>query len=143
MKDVMDKFMTKQLEKMSGSADDWKLEIRKFPIKGNESSNFESTTLEKLKALTDKPKLQKFKVIDNNALYGIELFFSNGLESAAYKTITYSSNATKEIEITWDNSKQIKKVAINLHANGFVSGMQFLDEKDNEIVKWESGYTGT
>ena len=114
-------------------------ELIKLPIKGNETSNFESITLEKLKALTDKPKLQKFKT-DDGPWYGIELFFSNGLENVKYSTVHRSSLMNKEH--TWDNSKQIKKVATRLHGNGFVSGIKFLDEKDNEIYKWEYS-TGT
>ena len=52
--------MKKQLQKMSGSEDDWQLEIRKFQITKNlDSPNFESVTIEKLKALSDTPpKLQ-------------------------------------------------------------------------------------
>ena len=46
MKDVLDKFMKEQLLKMSGSADDWTLELRKFPLIDVDSPNYESVTHE-------------------------------------------------------------------------------------------------
>ena len=59
MKDVLDKFMKNQLQKMSGAVEDtrWTFtELRKFPLMNIEAPNFESVTLEKLKAQpTDKP----------------------------------------------------------------------------------------
>ena len=45
--------MKKQLQKMSGSfEDDWKIELRKLPLMNIDSVNYESVTLEKLKALS-------------------------------------------------------------------------------------------
>ena len=53
MKDVVDKFMTKQLQLMSGSEDDWPLEVRKLPLTETvDSPNYESVTLKFLKTLS-------------------------------------------------------------------------------------------
>ena len=55
MKDVMDKFMTKQLKLMSGSGteDDNPLELRKLPLTGIiDSPNFESVNIGYLKTLS-------------------------------------------------------------------------------------------
>ena len=53
MKDVVDKFMKNQLQLMSGSEDDSPLELRKLPLTPTVNSpNYESVTLEYLKALS-------------------------------------------------------------------------------------------
>ena len=60
MKDYFDTLMKEQLQEMSGSKDAWTLELRKFAVMEVDSPNFESVTIEKLRAL-DKPiKLQKY-----------------------------------------------------------------------------------
>ena len=121
---------------MSGSADDWIMELRKFSIIDVVSPNFESVNLEKLTTLqTDKPvKLQKIIYEEGGPMTKLELFFTNGLESAALQI--HSSRYTAH-EQTWDSSKQIKKISIKLQSGGRMCGMKFLDEKDNEIVKWD------
>ena len=113
----MDKFMKDQLLKMAGSKVDISLELRKFPLIDGDSSNFESVNIEFLKALsTDKPvKLQKLNC-HNTGLTKIELFFTNGLESASYKATSYSASQVKS-EQTWDVSKQIKKISVKLYSN--------------------------
>ena len=60
MKDYFDELMKKQLQLMSGSEDDWELELRKFAVTVVDNPNFESVNIEKLKTLSrDKPpKLQ-------------------------------------------------------------------------------------
>ena len=60
MKDYFDEQIKKQLQLMSGSEDDWSLELRQFPVTDVENPNFESVNIEKLKTLSiDKlPKLQ-------------------------------------------------------------------------------------
>ena len=74
---------------MAGSQVDF--ELRKLPIIDGDSPNFESVTYEHLKTI-DKPiKLQKL-AIRNNILYALELYFSNGLDSAAYQTTSFSSS---------------------------------------------------
>ena len=70
----------------------------------------------------------------------IELFFTNKLESAAYQTSNHDSS-WKENELTWDASKQIKKISIKFTSTN-VRGLKFLDETDNEIVKWDSNTGG-
>ena len=123
--------MKKQLQKMSGSAlvsaDDWPLELRKFAIMNVDSSNFESVNLEQLKALSDKSiKLQKLEIIGNTPLTKMEMFFTNGLESAAYKCADYNSQLKKH-EGTFDTSKLIKKISVKMDT-GAVKGLKFLDE---------------
>ena len=68
----------------------------------------------------------------------MELIFTNGLDSAAFQTPQYSAGHTR-YENTWDTSKKVKKISIKFHTRNYMSGMQFLDEKDNELVKWEYG----
>ena len=68
-------------------------------------------------------------------MHALELYFTDGLESTSYQTSNYdSSNST--YEITWDTSKQIKKVSINIYSGSMV-GIQLLDEKDDVLVKWD------
>ena len=109
MKDVVDKFMKTKLQKMSGLADDWTLELRKLPIIDVDTPNYESVTIEQVTALsTDKPvKLQKIIYEEGGPMTRLELFFTNGLESAAYQN--HTSRFTQH-EKTWDISKQIKKI---------------------------------
>ena len=63
------------------------------------------------------------------------------MESAACQSPSYSASQ-KKFEKTWDHSKKIKKIALKLKGK-YVEGIQFLDEKDNEIVKWDGYHTGT
>ena len=70
----------------------------------------------------------------------MELFFDNGLGNASYQSTDHSPSHTK-YEKTWDTTRQIKKVSFRLCE--YVHGMQFLDEKDNEIVKWDGHDSGT
>ena len=138
MKDVVDKFMKKQLLMMSGTEDDSTLELRKFHLMNIDSINFESVNLEQLKALTNKPvKLQNFTSYCN-PLTKIELFFTNGFESASYESIKNTTTRAK-IEQTWDTSKQIKKIAVKFVNTSEMRGIKFLDEKDTEIVNWDGG----
>ena len=67
MKDYFDELMKKELLLMPGSEDDWVLELRKFPVTDVDAPNFESVTLEQLKASpSNKPiKLQQFNVYGN------------------------------------------------------------------------------
>ena len=65
---------------------------------------------------------------------GMELCFTNGLEDAAYYCANGNSGKPKH-EIIWDASKQIKKISVSLTSHPYVYGIQFLDEKDNELVK--------
>ena len=60
MKDYFDEQIKKQFQLMSGSEDDWELELRKFAVTDVDNPNFESVNIEKLKTLSkDKPpKLQ-------------------------------------------------------------------------------------
>ena len=145
VKDVVDEFMKTQLQEMSGSFNNnWTFEeLRKFPLTNNiEKINFESVTFEKLESLPrDKPiKLQRFNCY-YTALSKIELFFTNELESAAYQNTTHTPSR-KEYELTWDASKEIKKISIKFEGK-VVRGLKFLDEKDSEIVKWDSETGGT
>ena len=115
------------------------LELRKFSLTNVDKPNFESITLEKLKALsTDKPiKLQQVNYYTANMTM-IDLLFTNGLESATFKSSNVSGSK-KEIKL--DISKQIKKVAIRT-GSGRLNGIKFLDEKDNEIVQHVGSNTG-
>ena len=145
--DLLDKLMKKQLKMMSGLEENtrWTFEeLRKFPLtKRMDSPNFESVTFEKLKSLpNDKPvKLERFTTYCEH-LTKIELIFSNGLENAAYTTTSFHESHAK-YEQTWDNSRQIKQISIRLDHHPAVTGMQFLDEKDDEIVNWEGKSDGT
>ena len=146
MKEVFDTLMKKQLKKMAGSEVDCPpleleniplndcppLELRKFPIIDGDSTNFESATFEQLKALGKPIKLQKL-VWRHSYMKALELHFTDGLESATYTSSSFSSSNNSH-EITWDTSKQIKKVSIYLRNNGSVGGIQLLDEKNNELV---------
>ena len=141
VKDCFDKLMKKQLQKMCGLEEDWLLEIRKIPITDAvDSVNFESVTLEKLKAI-DKPiKLQKI-TMRHSGLTALELDFNSGLESARYQTISFDQQHNK-YEMTLDSSKQIKKILTRVRSDGFITGFKFLDENDNEIAKLESDNYG-
>ena len=130
---------------MSGSEDNtrWTFdELRKFPLMTVDSPNFESVTFEKLKSLsTDKPiRLQSFNC-HYHLLKRIELCFTDGLESAVYQLSDYKDHPKSEMIL--DARKQIKKISIRLYSGTYLSGMNFLDEKDNEIVKWDNGTAGT
>ena len=142
MKDVFDTFMKKQLLEMCGSEDDYQLELRKLPLMNVDSPNYESITPEKLKAMPgDKlPKLQSYGYF-NNPLVKIELSFTNGLDSAAYATTTFSTQP--KCEQTWDISKKVKIISVKTGNNGKIYGMQFLDENDNELNKWDCNNSGT
>ena len=84
IKDYFDEQIKKELLLMSGSEDDWQLELRKFPITESvDAPNFESITFEQLQTLDKPPNLQKFNV-HHGAITKIELFFDNGLGSASY-----------------------------------------------------------
>ena len=126
---------------MSGSRDAWILEIRKFAVMEVDSPNFESVTIEKLRAL-DKPiKLQKYNYcIQGGAMSRIELSFTNGLDSATYQSTAHKQSYTTNIEQTWDISRQIKKVSVAVNYQQ-CRGLKFLDEKDNEIAKWDCDST--
>ena len=133
MKAVVDKFMKEQLRKMSGLVEKVQpLELRRFALTNVDEPNFESITLEKLKTLsTDKPiKLQQLNYYNSNMTM-IDLIFTDGLEKATFKSHNADGSAK---EMKWDISKQIKKIALKKNGN-YVCGIQFLDEKDNEIVK--------
>ena len=131
------------MQKMSGLKKDWQLELRKFPLSDKvDTPNFESVTIEKLNALaTENPvKLQGFNCY-STGLSKIELFFTNGLESADYQ-LTYFKTSHAKSEQTCDTSKQIKKISVKLYASSssndiYVNGIKFLDKNDNELVKWE------
>ena len=93
-----------------------------------------------MKALDKPAKLQKFN-IQNECITKVELFFDNGLGSASYE-VTNHSSGLKKYEKTWDTSRQIKKVSVK--SDGvYVYGIQFLDENDSEIVKWNEDSRGT
>ena len=81
MKDYFDTEMKNQLKMMAGLEDDWPLELRKLQLTDKlDAPNFESVTLEQLKAqLADKlPKLQGFNCYNGNGMKKIELIFTNG-----------------------------------------------------------------
>ena len=139
IKEVFDTKMKKQLQKMSGSEDDWTLELRKFPLMQIDSSDYESVTVEQLEAWPrDKlPQLQSYTYF-GGSLTKIELSFSNGLDSAAYTTSSYASTYTKHVQ-NWDTSKKVQKISVKFHTNGSIYGMKFLDENDNELNKCEYG----
>ena len=142
IKDNFDTLMKKQLGKMAGSENEKPLELRKFAIaKEVEQPNFESVTIEQLKVLDKPPKLQQFNCYFSY-MTKIELSFTNGLETAAYETTSYSSDNEKS-EQTLDISKKIKKISIRVDNYSDIRGIQFLDEKNNEIAKWEGYDEGT
>ena len=94
-----------------------------------DSVDFESTNLEQLKALpTNKPiKLEKLIIRHSiHILAALELYFTSGLESTAYKTTSFDQS-DGEYEKTWDTEKQIKKVLIKMYGKRCY-GIQFLDE---------------
>ena len=141
VKAVVDKFMKEQLQKMSGLVEEVQpLELRKFALTNVDETNFESITLEKLKTLsTDKPiKLQQFNFY-NVYMTQIDLLFTDGLETATFKTPKAGGD---KYETKVDISKQIKKIALKKDGN-YVTGIKFLDEKDNEIVQCEGRSSGS
>ena len=130
MKEYFDTLMKPQLQEMSGSVKEWKFEeLRKFALTDKiDKVNFESVTPEQLTSLSsNKPiKLQKINCYLSH-LTKIELFFTNELESAAYETTSYGSD-DKKSELTWDVSRQIKKISIKFYNTTNVTGLKFLDE---------------